>query len=63
MQSAPTKYPFCPSCGESMILARIIPGSDELPPLNVFECARCAVYLSEASHERPQVAEAGHNRT
>lgn len=46
-----------------MVLARIIPGSDELPPLNVFECARCAIYLSEASHEPPQVAEDGPFRT
>jgi hypothetical protein len=42
-----------------MTLARVIPGTDQLAPLNVFECARCAIYLSEASRERPAAAENG----
>lgn len=45
-----------------MILARIIPGTDQMGPLNVFECARCAVYLSEASREAPAAAENGSHR-
>ncbi len=51
MHFAPAKRPSCPSCGEPMILARIIPGTDRMAPLNVFECGRCAVYLNEASGE------------
>lgn len=42
-----------------MILARIIPGTDQMAPLNVFECARCAIYLSEASREQPEATENG----
>ena len=45
-----------------MILALIIPGTDQMGPLNVFECARCAVYLSEASREAPAAAENGSHR-
>jgi len=41
------------------MLARIIPGTHELAPLNVFECGRCGVYLSEANREPPAVAENG----
>lgn len=39
-----------------MRLARIIPGTDDLTPLNVFECARCGIYLSEASGDYPPTA-------
>jgi len=59
MQSVPAKQPLCPSCGEPMNLARIIPGSDQMAPLNVFECARCAIYLSEAGRGWPEVTENG----
>jgi predicted RNA-binding Zn-ribbon protein involved in translation (DUF1610 family) len=58
MHYAPAKH-LCPSCGEPMILARIIPGTDQMAPLNVFECARCAIYLSEASREQPEATENG----
>jgi len=39
-----------------MKLARVIAGKDGLAPVNVFECARCGVYYSEASGEPPTVA-------
>ena len=39
-----------------MKLARVIAGKDGLAPVNVFECARCGVYYSEASAEPPAVA-------
>jgi len=59
MELAPAKRPLCPNCGEPMRLARIIPGTDDLTPLNVFECARCGIYLSEASQDYPPAAENG----
>ncbi len=40
-----------------MRLARIIAGTAELVPLNVFECAPCGIYYSEARREPPAVAE------
>jgi hypothetical protein len=39
-----------------MKLARVIPGTAGLVPLNVFECARCGIYYSEARREPPAVA-------
>lgn len=50
------KRPLCPNCGEPMKLARVIPGADGLAPVNVFECARCGIYFSEAGHELPAAA-------
>jgi hypothetical protein len=40
-----------------MNLARVIAGGVGLTPLNVFECARCGVFYSEARGEPPTVAE------
>lgn len=45
-----------------MTLARTIPGDRGLAPLNVFECARCGVYLSEAGGEPRAVADNGPSR-
>ena len=57
MDRAPVKGPLCPNCGKSMKLARVIPGSAELLPVNVFECGACGIYYSEARREPPAVAE------
>ena len=38
-----------------MKLLRVIAGTAGLAPLNVFECAPCGVYYSEAGHEPPVV--------
>jgi predicted RNA-binding Zn-ribbon protein involved in translation (DUF1610 family) len=57
MERAPTNDPLCPSCGIAMKLARTIPGTADLRPLNVFECAACGIYYSEACRESPTAAE------
>jgi hypothetical protein len=39
-----------------MKLARVIAGTGDLAPLNVFECAPCGVYYSETDPEPPPLA-------
>jgi hypothetical protein len=45
-----------------MKLTRVIAGSAGLTPVNVFECASCGVYYSEARREPPAAAESGTRR-
>lgn len=59
MDGRPTKYPLCPNCGEPMKLVRVIAGAGGLAPLNVFACAPCGVYYSEARAEPPAAAANG----
>ena len=59
MDRARANPPLCPNCGEPMRLARVIAGTADLAPVNVFECAPCGVYYSEAGCESPAVAERG----
>ncbi|MEJ2376034.1 MAG: hypothetical protein P8Y71_11685 [Pseudolabrys sp.] len=40
-----------------MQLARVIPGTAEFVPVNVFACAPCGIYYSEASREPPAAAQ------
>jgi hypothetical protein len=47
--SAP-KLPFCPSCAQTMRLARITSRFDDLPDLYTFECRTCGVAHIEAAH-------------
>jgi hypothetical protein len=59
MDRALQRRPLCPNCGEPMKLARVIAGTQDLAPLNVFACAPCGIYYSEASREPPAVADNG----
>jgi transposase-like protein len=43
-----TRPVCCPSCGQSMHLARSTPRSG-LPDLQTFKCTECAVWLSESA--------------
>jgi hypothetical protein len=46
------KPPLCPSCAQTMRLARVTSRFDNLPDLHVFECRACGVlHIEEAAVE------------
>jgi tRNA(Ile2) C34 agmatinyltransferase TiaS len=59
MDRAPAKNPLCPNCGKHMKLTRVIAGAAGLAPVNVFECAPCGIYYSEAHREPSPVKGSG----
>jgi hypothetical protein len=40
--------PPCPSCGRTLQLSRIMPGTSHLPDLRTYACRECGVWLTEA---------------
>jgi hypothetical protein len=48
---ASANTPYCPNCGQPMMLARVTPRFGGLPELHTFECRPCGAILTESVGE------------
>jgi hypothetical protein len=56
MMTGTLKPPLCPSCGQTMQLARMTSRFGDLPDLYTFECRACGVLHVEADDAAPNAA-------
>jgi C4-type Zn-finger protein len=48
----PVPHASCPSCGQTLRLARTVRGTDGLVDLQTFSCRECSLWVTEAAEER-----------
>jgi len=56
MMTGTPKPPLCPSCAQTMRLARITSRFGDLPDLYTFECQACDVWYVEADEAATSAA-------